>query len=197
MPLDGSTYHPEEETKKIETVSFADMKLSVDLAQQLDSTIYAQALLQAGINEAVKHFDVDLLYASPRLYARDQRPHHLVVPEAIELLKKARALIEHPAMWCQGQERRRSFGVKGGYSFCMIGALAEVGARRMELHSAAFQQALNSPEDIALRALAKEAGVRHPANIVGWNDGRGRTHGEVMIVFNRAIARLERELAGE
>ena len=104
-----------------------------------------------------------------------------------EVLIAARALIATPDTWTQGYAARDASGApvtatwSRATSFCMYGAVLKItecqdhNKRRtvLNLLYAECQQGLNS----------------RFVNITGFNDTYGRTHADVLKVFDEAIAR--------
>lgn len=88
-------------------------------------------------------------------------------PLAVTVLRAARAMVATPEQWCQGEGHR-------GIAFCMGRAL-----RESQLHVA-------GGECHALDLLLKDPCLD---DVVVWNDTPGRTHAEVLAVFDAAIAR--------
>jgi hypothetical protein len=109
------------------------------------------------------------------------------VGEAEYQLTVARALISKPENWCQGGFRKNlyKFGVVVGAAFCAGGAM-----RESNLDPYVFYQ--HTP---AYGFLHEAAGIA-PApdgSLSEWNDAPARTHGEVLAVYDAAIAKA-REL---
>lgn len=87
-------------------------------------------------------------------------------------LRAARALIEDPHCWIQGE----ADDGKGRY--CMLGAINASGPRVQD-------QCKLMAVDIMRLTLQTTMGI------VRWNDAPERTHAEVVDAFDRAIARAE------
>jgi hypothetical protein len=93
-----------------------------------------------------------------------------------EVLIKARKLIEKPEAWCQGNYRH--FNANGdAVRWCPKGSLMEITCR---LSVVSFSDALGTLE----RALGAP-------KVAVWNDTPGRTHDEVLALFDRAIREAE------
>lgn len=106
----------------------------------------------------------------------------------VEILKAARELISDEKRWTQGELARDMFGIYADYDsddavcFCSEGAIRRV--------------TITVPSDERLRARQDAWGALNKAaggNIVTFNEGR--THSEVLAVFDRAIACAESEAA--
>lgn len=87
--------------------------------------------------------------------------------EALSILRAARGVLAKPEDWRQGMQR-------GVTSCCAAEAIERVSNPGTE-------------RSRAYRALANAAGVE---TIIGWNDAPERTHADVMVAFNLAIATL-------
>lgn len=104
----------------------------------------------------------------------------------LTILKKARALLDNPAKWCQGAFARAKNGnhigpeTKGAVQWCAVGAVRKVagGPSADSIHEALHE--LN-------------ASIRGGDSIMVYNDGENRKHAQVLKVFDRAIERLEGE----
>jgi hypothetical protein len=83
-----------------------------------------------------------------------------------DVLRRARALIDTPEKWCQGQ-------CELGEAKCALGAI------------------LGADPNYAAAALALNRVVA--PNIPAWNDAPERTHADVMAAFDRAITLAESE----
>jgi hypothetical protein len=101
-------------------------------------------------------------------------------PDALSVLRKARALIEKPEHWTQGAYARDALGEKcpdgdeRAHSFCAIGAMWRVVPSSLSVTDAA-------------NALCRAAGIK--TSIDAFNDSH--THAEVLAAFDKAIASLE------
>lgn len=99
---------------------------------------------------------------------------------ALEILRRARASISLPEKWTQGVEARNARGVevnaesRSAVCWCAVGALR--AANGGEFHVDAYD------------ALVDATGCEFPSQ---FNDKR--THAEVLVAFDRAIARLQTE----
>jgi hypothetical protein len=103
------------------------------------------------------------------------------VADTLAVLAMARALLADEQRWCRGSFARgwldipvpvRSVFVS---RFCMLGAIMRVGRK------------LGLPIEDAVNAL--EWQTRRPVQY--WNDDPARTHAEVIVAFDGAIAALE------
>jgi hypothetical protein len=89
-------------------------------------------------------------------------------------LTVARALISTPEKWCQR-------GFKRGEAFCASGTLRELQPR--------FDPYVYYQDSRAFRLLAQET-TKKGFTVIGFNDYH--THGEVLAVFDAAIAEARR-----
>ena len=96
----------------------------------------------------------------------------------LAILRRAREGIAQPGGWCQG------FGTKGS-AHCVMGWV-----------SVASEFGVCQSNGFADRVLVPELPPRWARgfNIVEFNDCRGRKQAEVVALFDRAIARLERSV---
>lgn len=101
---------------------------------------------------------------------------------ALDVLRKARALIEKPENWTQGMSARDSTGERAdpmadaAVRFCSYGAICHsTGGSFVHPASRGAVQALQDAADEAFFSL--------------WNDSH--THAEVIAAFDKAIASLE------
>ena len=116
-----------------------------------------------------------------------------VVLTPLLMLKQARSLVERG--WTQGTLARDKEGIPthpqaaGACSWCMSGALHRVAASE-RVNGPHFDQAWHALDE----AVSKhnEAVSKHewPPTFTSWNDDSGRTHPEVLAVFDAAIASL-------
>lgn len=103
----------------------------------------------------------------------------------IQALKKARKLISNPKRWCQFREAQNARGLavsaddSSAYKFCAAGAILKVAGRDSE-------EVLVS----ALKALMKST---RGVGVATYNDKPRRTHAQVLNIFDRAIAKLEKK----
>jgi hypothetical protein len=101
--------------------------------------------------------------------------------ETLEILQKARALLEQPEGWTRGVLARDSLGRSApvtsddACSFCMNGAIIRAAGG---FGDAAWLR--------ACRAVEKAAG----GDNIGFNDNPRRKHADVLAAFDRAIAAL-------
>ena len=102
--------------------------------------------------------------------------------EVVDLLNKARKLIETPDRWCQGDFARDEKGESvitvspEACKWCMIGAL-EKAADTLSLDSSL---AYSDAREFLSVAVGESI-------LSWWNDIEGRTHTEVLQAFDRAI----------
>lgn len=93
----------------------------------------------------------------------------------VEVLRKARALIEDPEKWTQGHDARDADGNWAGihslqaHSFCATGALMRAGG---DVRSDAYE------------ALREQMGVNF---LMEFNDSAETSHADVLAAFDRAI----------
>lgn len=100
----------------------------------------------------------------------------------LTILRKARALLDDPQKWCQKAYAKTKWGnhigpeTKAAAQWCAVGAMRKVAGAG----------------DIsdALRML--DTYVRD-GDIVSYNDAKCRKHAQVLKVFDRAIAKMEKE----
>lgn len=97
-----------------------------------------------------------------------------------EYLIKARGLIDRPEKWIQNMSAR-------GNRFCSIGALkfAAVGSADGLPTFAEYRSA----KSYLLGAIPPD----YYPSIVHYNDGYGRTHSEIMALFDRAIGKAQND----
>jgi len=93
-------------------------------------------------------------------------------PQLIADLEAARALIDTPDRWYQGQLRKSGADGKP-CKWCALGACYQIAER----------DELTRYRDMA-KALNGVIGEPVP----NWNDAPERTHAEVMVLFDKAIA---------
>lgn len=102
--------------------------------------------------------------------------------KASELLERAKAKISNPDSWIQGTYAQNAEGMRVGFSnaaackFCSEGALLNVCVE--ESDSLVLENQMT-----ARRILDQVTG-----HTVAWNDAPGRSHSEVMEMFDEAIA---------
>lgn len=103
-------------------------------------------------------------------------------------LRRARKLLSDESRWTQRVHARDARGrtcdprSAAAVCWCAVGALC---------------RAKDIPLDIANPALDVLAAVIGPGvHVVDWNDAEGRTHADVLAVFDRAIATLEEHRHG-
>lgn len=107
-------------------------------------------------------------------------------PTTVEVLKKARALLEKG--WCQGHyaigESGREVDAmsKSARCFCIDGALIRANG--------------TDSEYIATAAIVRAALGKAAFSPIGWNDAPGRTQSEVLDLMDRAIALASEKEAG-
>lgn len=120
-------------------------------------------------------------------------------PAILDILRRARALIEEPDHWCKGtfaKVRRGTRNYVPDYGemdeecnvFCASGAVRHIlfldgGGRIDDEDSRALAQLLS-------RHIPRD-GVRW--SVVDFNDRRRTTHGDILAVYDRTITDLERE----
>lgn len=103
----------------------------------------------------------------------------------LTILRKARALLDNPAKWCQGAYAKTKDGrlvgpeAKGAVQWCAVGALRKVAG-------------VSGNTSDALKVLDT---CTRGKDIVNFNDDHRRKHAQVLKVFDRAIERLEKEKA--
>lgn len=112
--------------------------------------------------------------------------------DVIEALRYARDVVLADAeSWTQGATARDEGGhdlwsydvaTGKGVSFCSVGAVART---RWEL---GLSNHVTEDAILALDAAARDVGALH---VPGFNDVKGRTHSEVIDLFDRAIKSLE------
>lgn len=127
--------------------------------------------------------------------------------EARVLLQEARKIIEDKSRWTQGAAARTAEHLscvptlEAAVCWCSLGAV-DLAAYRLPI-----PQFVNRvSRDLALRALDRAAfeleeeelgrrtrypGDRGRSSVIEWNDDSHRQHAEVLLMFDRAIARLE------
>ena len=113
--------------------------------------------------------------------------------ELLQLLKDAREILTPNGAWTTGASARdiltrpdHSVSDRA-VSWCMTGALYRVQQTK-DLSREVFDQ--------ALIALGQETWRSAPLySLSSWNDQEGRTQGEVLACYDRAIANLEKEEA--
>lgn len=99
------------------------------------------------------------------------------------ILESARALLASKGMWTQGAFARNRKGLstsphgKKACSFCMVGAIDSVS----------YGERGNMAAIRLLRGVLPKG-----ATIGVWNDAPGRTQGEVLSAFDRAIRKAEK-----
>ena len=102
-----------------------------------------------------------------------------------EVLEKARELLAHEGVWCQGASALDASGLvcshesRWAVSWCLIGAVETVSARNAVKGSTTV-----SALDIIHWTID---GPDH-MGIVSWNDAVGRTQDQVLDLLDRAIA---------
>jgi len=96
--------------------------------------------------------------------------------DTLEGLRAARDLIA--LGWVQGQMVRRD--EDGQHSYCTVGALRKVGGEATVLSR---NMMIEMGHDLGLY------------NLIGWNDSRYRTHGQVLAAFDKTIRRLRLQQA--
>lgn len=96
--------------------------------------------------------------------------------EVAEVLRAARALIDTPDKWCQGQ-----FHKDGAY--CASGAIGVAAGVDIEVGCWFCHP--------AWQALADTVNAAQSGGIGSWNDRPERTHADVLAAFDRAIATAE------
>lgn len=105
-----------------------------------------------------------------------------------EILREARALIDAPEKWTQGEWARDSHGDASSPDdsdcecFCIEGAIWRVARGRNNL-----------PAMKTARLFWVANGLSCRTDIPKFNDAAERTHAEVMAAFDRAIALAEKE----
>lgn len=102
----------------------------------------------------------------------------------LQILTRARKLLSNPKRWCQWTSAKDKNGLsvspfsKNAVSFCAYGSIERV-----------------TDGDIGECALIldKEAGriSKKKGDLVGYNDARGRTHAQILALFDSAISRLK------
>lgn len=101
--------------------------------------------------------------------------------ETIEILTAARALLEKPEAWCQGQSAKDAKGKRvrwesdAACSWCVLGAVSRALGHKW------------TPMDYSAAVTALGAQTR-PFSPQGWNDRSERTHADVLALFDKAIA---------
>jgi len=90
----------------------------------------------------------------------------------VQILKAARAKIEKPEDWGQGDSVRR--GCPIGHTFCSLEAI---------------YSCQKSGDAVAAEVILR--GVIGRKDVLSWNDASERTHAEVLEAFDRAIALAE------
>lgn len=106
----------------------------------------------------------------------------------VEVLRKAKALIDTPEKWTQGAGSRSASGVivserRYGVCFCALVAIQHVAYDHLNTSAVESEYAFARAID------------RTPSGIAIWNDAPERTHPEVMAAFDRAIAACEQDSA--
>lgn len=94
----------------------------------------------------------------------------------VEVLRAARALIDTPDKWCQGERGRDGSRLCAGHA---VGDAIGIG----------YGRATWAEGHPALVALARAMGTKTHHSVPFWNDNH--THAEVMAAFDRAIANEE------
>lgn len=109
--------------------------------------------------------------------------------KVLHCLKNARALIAKPDHWIQGSMVHWLVGNKG-QAFCLVGAVRESASRLQPLdwHQLKAVTAYELEHQLGLSFADPQASV------IDWNDYRGRTHADVLLLMDAAIARLEAQL---
>ncbi len=102
--------------------------------------------------------------------------------KVVQALREARRLIETPNSWVQGH--LRGAGGRGVTGYCMLGAIEEACKRDLVVDYFTVVRAVEN-------ALLERGMARVARLIVAFNDRCGRTHSEVLEVFDKAIAREE------
>lgn len=107
----------------------------------------------------------------------------------LELLKQARALIEQPHHWIQGQMRCEiPSSIDIDYGYCLVGALGAVVGNR-NLNGLICESQLALMNDLKFSLGYGEDSLLH---LTAWNDYPGRSHHEVLDLLDQAILGLER-----
>lgn len=102
----------------------------------------------------------------------------------LELLKKARSLLQDPARWTQGVNAKDAAGnvtlpnSNGAHCFCALGAL---------MKAQNTSDVFNYHVSEVYEELRQQCGGVDP---IVWNDVPGRRHDEVLALFDRTIERL-------
>lgn len=102
----------------------------------------------------------------------------------LQILTRARKLLSNRKRWCQGASARDKRGLPtlplsdNAVSFCAYGAIqrasdGDIGQCDIILDKEACR-------------ISKKKG-----NIASYNDARGRTHAQILALFDSAIARLK------
>lgn len=109
-----------------------------------------------------------------------------------QILRKARELISDPERWTKGAFARNAQGASVSYRHDAATCFCSVGA----VERAAFKDGVddNQPISVALRALYRGKLYAIPS-IAAFNDRDDTTHGDVLAMFDRAIALAEDEEA--
>lgn len=102
----------------------------------------------------------------------------------LQILTRARKLLSNPKRWCQWTSARDKRGLPtlplsdNAVSFCAYGAIART---------------YNGSIGLCRTILDKEAGriSKKSGDFVKYNDARGRTHAQILALFDSAIARLK------
>ena len=103
----------------------------------------------------------------------------------LQILRKARKLIEKPERWCKGDAAKDRAGEnedvmsRKAAAFCMAGAVVRASGGWCREYYTARDHVEAVIGSHALDALAE------------WNDAPRRTHAQVLRAFDKAIAKLE------
>lgn len=115
-----------------------------------------------------------------------------ILVEDLRVLKAARTKIAKPENWCKGSWAQDAAGrdlekgwAENAVRFCAIGAISDVtGESVLNLHVPAL---------LGRAYLRLQDGVS--GHTIGfWNDAPSTTHGDVLDLFDRTIAKLEAQL---
>ena len=109
--------------------------------------------------------------------------------KAVEILKKARALIADPKHWIKG-----TFKLTKGHEqscYCALGAVREIGSPALSDNDdyVTYNKAQRLLRDGAARVIKKASS---DVVIVKFNDASNRTHDQVLKAFDIAIAKAEK-----
>jgi len=102
-----------------------------------------------------------------------------------EILIAAREIVTEPEHWTRGHYAASARGDMTVVTSCEAVCFCAVGAIRRAVWEDGDENIANAK--MAVGQLCRKVGLAGEITLVSWNDAKGRTHAEVLALFDKAI----------